>query len=156
MLSRWIFLLHKNYFGDWNVEVDGAVVTSEDGYVLAALEIKTRVAASSVGKSSTLASANLIRYEIGDETCRKYVPKEPMVQVLHQLVVLRFGLALYVCASETGTMYIAIIRCIAVLLDCCRRELTTALNPIVGWVHIAEPTLPSYVKRGYKESIVSR
>lgn len=85
--------LNNSSFPDRSLDVEGALKLEEEGLALAFVEIKTRVAASTFGESATLSNADLIRCDVEDDFFRKYVPREHMGQLLHQLLVLGFGLA---------------------------------------------------------------
>lgn len=79
-----------------------------------------------------------------------------MEQIIHQLCVLRFGLALYIAAAETGILYMVIVRCQANVLERESQELTTIAAPIVAWAHGEQPSIPSYVKSDCKDTLNSR
>jgi len=151
-----IALLNKSSFPDWNVDVEGAVETGEDSYVLATVEIKTRVAATSLGESSALSTSELILCDVGDDKFRKYIPREHMGQLMHQLVVLGFGLALYVCAAETGIIYVVLVRCSSNVRLTFRTVLTTTASPILQWAHTDDRVIPAFVKEEHKNIIETK
>jgi hypothetical protein len=57
--------------------------------VLASVEIKTSVAASSLERSVQLASIDVKACQVGDEFFRRLVPEEHVGQLLHQMLVLK-------------------------------------------------------------------
>lgn len=79
--------------------------------MLTKIEIETRVAASTLGKSATIESHDVIQCCLGDDLFRKNISKERMAQPLHQLNALQLNFALYVAAAETEKMYVVIIKC---------------------------------------------
>ena len=52
---------------------------------LASVEIKTRVAPRNVDSALTLAAANIISCNVGDERFHQFVPAEHIGQLLHQV-----------------------------------------------------------------------
>lgn len=93
------------------MDLDGSVGIWEGNFVLVTVYIKTGVAASTLGASASLSVAGSVRCYIGDETFRKYIPRENNAQIVPQLCVLRFGLTLYTADAETGILYKIIVRC---------------------------------------------
>ena len=89
---------------------DGLTERNELGGILASVEIKTSVASSSLDRAIGTATADSITCEFGDATFRQYIPETHMGQVIQQLPVLRVYLAVYVSASETGVLYVVIVR----------------------------------------------
>ena len=86
---------------DWQLGGEEVHNTAFCDVVLAAVEIKTKIAASSLGRAVAFTSVDVLLSEVGDETVREYVPREHMAQVIRQRVVLGFKSALYAAAAYT-------------------------------------------------------
>lgn len=86
-----IALLCKSSFEDWNVDVQGTLQLESEVLFLAAVETKTRVAASNIGQFAPLSTSELTRCDVGDETFRKYIPREHIGKLMHQLFFLILG-----------------------------------------------------------------
>lgn len=82
-------VLDKLFFSNSGFEVGSTLATlDEDNFALFAVEVRTRVAATTLWTSTALYSAELIRFDTGDETFRRYIPREYVGQIMHELVVL--------------------------------------------------------------------
>lgn len=149
-------LINMQSFDEW--EGDGEGITNDAGEVVvcASVEIKTRVSPISLGEAVRLSSPDIVRCEVGDETFRKYVPREHMAQVLHQLVVLRLRFAIYVCAAETGILYTVIIRFPAAVLQVAEAVLVSTAGPIVSWAYETNVATPAFVNVEYRQTVSSR
>lgn len=57
--------------------------TDREGLVLAAVEMNTRVAPSTLGCSVSLSGAEPVECEFGDQAFREYVPRVHTAQIVH-------------------------------------------------------------------------
>lgn len=97
-----IAVLRKSSFGELGSDCS-QINTRDQVLLLATIEIKMCVAASSLDASIKISSSNLILCDLGDKKSRKYLPKEHIGQLLHQIVVLG-GCALYVSTADTDIL----------------------------------------------------
>lgn len=117
--------------------VDGGAeeLVKEEYVLVAALEIKTRVAPARLGKDVTLANPDMIKHSVGDHTLVQYVQTEHRGQVLHQAIVMDFRRMMYVAAAETGILYSVLIRILQNLRRYSFGILDDLDGPVVTWVH---------------------
>jgi hypothetical protein len=87
--------------------------------VLSSVEIKTRVAASSLEPSVKLTSIDLKRCRFGDEFFRRLVPEKHVGQLLHQKLVLKINHFMYASASKTVITFIVLAYCSSRVLNVC-------------------------------------
>ena len=136
--------LKPEAFNEWEMGGEEVYITTSSDVVLAAVEIKTKVATSSPGRAVSMTSADVLSCDVGNETFQKYAPREHMAQVMHQLVVLRFRFAVYVVAAETGILYTVVIRCYQTMLRACENLIFTT-GPIVRWMYEDSVSIPGFV-----------
>jgi hypothetical protein len=119
------------------LEVDGFNFVNEDETyteaVMATVEIKTSVTDSSLSKNLGSISADAVVYHVEDESFR-HVP-EIYVGRIKQMVVLGIIHVVYVAASETGIIYIVIVKCDSEILETCKLVLTRDDKRPVSWGH---------------------
>ncbi|PXF43284.1 hypothetical protein BWQ96_06981 [Gracilariopsis chorda] len=124
-------------------------VTMQDGegnhIILGCVEIKTRVADSSVGEAVLLSCPDVVLCEAGNDTFHKYIPQGHMAQLMQQVFVLGLRVGIYVAAAETGILYIVVYRCSEMVLRMCEDVLMDIASPIVKWAHEDTLTIPSFV-----------
>jgi hypothetical protein len=124
--------------------------------VVASLEIKTSVAASSLSSAVSNAAADVITCDLGDATFREHMPEAHMAQVIQQMIVLSTSFALYESASETGVMFILVIRGSVHCLDVWKRSLLSSAAPLAEWAHTsATATAPEFADVGAKALLES-
>jgi hypothetical protein len=133
---------------------------------LASVEIKTSVAESSLRSAVSNASVDVVTCDLGDETFRRHIPEDHMAQMIQQMIVLTTPFAIYVSASETGIMFVLVIRGSANCLGEWKKALLSTGGSLVEWAHTsATATAPEYadvetkalLKSGFKFwSIVNR
>lgn len=132
-------VLDKRFFSISGFELGSALATlDDDNFALAVVEIKTRVAAITLGTSNALYSADLILFDVGDEKFRKYISREFIEQIMHQLVVLSLNLALYLQAAQIRILYIVIVRCSDAVRSTCQDALTRGGGAMVSRARCAE------------------
>lgn len=68
-------VLYKNYFEDCTVHL-GRFEMEGEYLLLAAIEVKNRVAATSLGSSDTISAKDAMLCIGADATLKKYVPRE--------------------------------------------------------------------------------
>lgn len=93
------------YFPEWESDGSEFLIEGEDRLALCGVEIKTRVAPSSLRLELPLATAAVVRYEVGYELFCQYVPKELVSQVLHQHLVLGLRYGIDISDSEIVILY---------------------------------------------------
>ena len=130
--------------------------TKSGDVLLAAVEIKTKVAPSSLGRAVSLMSADVLFCDIGDEMFQKYVPREHMAQVIHQIFVLGFRIAVYVVSAETLILYTVVIRCSQTMLWACENVLISTAGPIVRWAYEDSVSIPGFVATERRPTVSSR
>jgi hypothetical protein len=129
---------------------------SGDEEALASVEVKTSVAASSLSGAVSNAAADIIKCDLGDATFRQYVPEAHMAQVIQQMIVLSTLFAVYVSASETGIMFVLVIRGFQPRLDAWKQSLLSTDRPLVEWAHeSATATVPGFADAGAKDLLES-
>jgi hypothetical protein len=106
-----------------------------DEEALASVEIKTSVSEISSSVTAQNASADVITCELGDVTFHKHVPEAHMAQVIQQMVVLSTLFAIYLCATETGVMFVLVIRASETFLDMWKRALLSVSTPLLQWAY---------------------
>lgn len=127
------------------VEPENVLVVGAERFIIAVVEIKTKVASTTLGEVMILATPDLVYCELGDDDFRKYVPKAHMGQVLHQAVVLKLQFILYVNAAETGLLYCVLIRCPMYVIERCEHVMRDLVGPLVAWAYERSPTIPQFV-----------
>lgn len=78
-------------------------------YSVPTLDVKRRLSAESVNEVTSFITSTPFVYEWNAEELRTTVPNEHIFQVLHQYVVLRVNIVLYICASEKAILYFVVI-----------------------------------------------
>lgn len=72
-----------------------------------------------LAQSITLSTSEPVQCERGDAQFQIYGPQEHMAQSLHQRLVLDITCAVYIATTETGILYIVVIKCpTAVQMNC--------------------------------------
>ena len=102
---------------------------------VATVEIKTCVAASSLDKSIEKATVDVVTCSVGDEIFQRYVPESQMGQILHQFEVAKPMFVNYISASESGLLYICVIRGLPGVILHCEEAPENAALPAVQWAH---------------------
>ena len=148
--------MHPAAFSEWEMggEDVHSTTSGEDG--LAAVEIKTKLALSSLDRAVSLTSADVLFCDVGDETFQNYVPREHMDQVIRQLFVLRFKFAVYVDATETRILYTVVIRCSQTLLWAFEIVLISNVGFIVRWAYEDSVSVPGFVPGERRPTVSSR
>lgn len=138
------------------LEGEGDIQCSGMTLWMAPVEIKTKVAATSLGDTLTLTRAEPVFCCISDGVCRRFVPRDHLVQVVQQATVLRSTFAMYVVASETGVMYTVVAKVPAHLREICRNSLNAVAEGIVRWAHEPDGSIPSFVAVQEREVVRTR
>ena len=149
-------LLHRDALGDLAPEPNAADDDFTNHLVVASVEIKTRVAPSSLAQVLPLARADIVQCEVGDENFTKYVPKEHMAQVLQQLLVLGIRYAVYVAAAETVIPYTVVTKCSDAALEKCFEVLKAVADPVVRWAQEQVGAVPAFIPAEYIATLSSR
>lgn len=116
----------------------------QEAYKMAILEIKSRVAASSLSLAITLSKSNLVKCCAGDEFFYKRIPTEQMAQILLQLYVVGIHYSLYASAGETVFLCCVLIRCILELRRRCLDVSKAIAGPVVAWAHQERTTIQQF------------
>jgi YqaJ-like viral recombinase domain len=106
-----------------------------DEEALESVEIKTSVSEISSSVTTQNASADVITCELGDEAFRKHVPEAHMAQVIQQMVVISILFAIYLRATETGFMFVLVIRASESFIDMWKRALLSVSTPLLQWAY---------------------
>lgn len=83
--SDGVAILDISDFQDWAAGGLGFMEANGSYLVLASVKIKKKVAASTLGSELQLSSQFLVRWEVGDEHFKIFVPLESREQVLYHL-----------------------------------------------------------------------
>lgn len=111
------------------------------------MEVKSHVTDKRLSSVTHLARVQPYIGVSNDEIIRFVVPWEHMMQMVHQCYVMNLTVALYVCASETGILYTAIMCMDEYVLELVREVLEPACGQYVTWAHT-----PNWVvSNGYSE-----
>lgn len=123
---------------------------------IAPVEIKTKVSASTVQESLGLMNSASIHCFICDETCREHIPKDHMLQMLHQATVMKCSLAIYVASAETGVLYTVFMRVNVEIRNVALSALNLVSASVVKWAHETENRIPSFVPSNQRSALQSR
>ena len=115
--------------------LEGFTESKALGGIIASVEIKTSVASSSLDRVIAIATADAIICEFGDATSRQYIPEIHMGQVIQQMLVLRVRLAVYVSSSETGILYVVVVRAPEYILNAFELALAPNTRALASWAH---------------------
>lgn len=78
--------------------------------VSASLEIKTKLAGSTLGPTASCSTSDLIPCETGDAEFKNYIPSEEMGQLMLQSTAMKVDYCLYLAAGDTSVLYAVLIR----------------------------------------------
>ena len=133
---------------------------ADEHRAVAVLEIKTRVAASSIGahftSASTASSTTPILCSFGDYRCCDLVPEEHRGQLLFNAWIMNVRWVLYVSAFEDGIGYMVLIELKDADVDTCQRVLHRDCDGLLEWAHTdAEPVIPPWCTREHRSVLKS-
>jgi hypothetical protein len=98
---------------------------------LASVEIKTSVVDSSLLYLGSNATVDIIQGTVGDHECRRVISESHLGQILMHALTLECSYVIYVAASETGILYIAIAKCPGDIRSLCLDECLYAAEDTV-------------------------
>lgn len=152
-----IALIDVDYFPSGIIDDEWRAVKIEGkSWGVAAVEVKTSVADTTVGDLLSLATATTIYCKVGDSSFVKYVAKEHTGQVMQQMMVLNVNFCIYVRAAECGVVYKVIVYCPSHTLDVALDILRSMVRPLLQWVSATPFSLPPFVGDDHKQEILSR
>lgn len=139
-------------FEEWKHE---AVLPGFEGrsIMLAPLEIKKKITSNALKESFGISSPDIVLCNIGDDTCRKYMPNELMGQVKHQCIVLQVPFCIYVVAAETDLMYKMVIRVPSAAQERFQRSIIHISTLLVNWAFSNEISLSDFILAEDKEEM---
>ena len=151
-----VALVDAQILQKFNTEEGHVVNENEIPFVLATVEIKTRVTSKSLNTALELATEDAAFCEVGHETFRKYIPESHTAQVLLQMMILDVNVAIYLAAVETGLLYAVYVHCSDVHLATCQSILTAQTSELVQWAYTEGGTVPELINDECKECVESR
>lgn len=112
---------------------------------IASLEIKTKVASTTLGGTIHLSSSDVIFCDLGDNICHQYIPPDHLSEIVVQVTVLNLTFALYVVASETGVLFVVVLRVNASQRNVSLMAIKNIAEPLVSWAHRKDLETPPFV-----------
>lgn len=113
--------------------------------MLTTIEVKTRVAATSLDSSDTISATDTVFCDVIDATLKKYVLTEHTSKLIHELFVFHIDVASYISASETVTLYNILVRCPTDPRTSCLYALKGTVAAIAGCAHDGGQNILSHV-----------
>lgn len=134
----------------------GDIHIDEKSFWVAPVEIKTKVAANTVGVALELLQTEPVFCDIGDDVSHRFIPRDHLMQVVQQATVIGASLTIYTVASETGVLYTVFACMKEWIREACVTSLNKVAQTVVGWAHTHGGEIPSFVRAEAVESVESR
>lgn len=131
------------------------ILHDETRVSVATVEIKTRVADTTVNDGSSHVSVTPYVGAWNSAQILRVVPSDHLGQILHQCYVLGVNVAVYACASETGLLYTAIIHVPNSAIAIARSAYGSIID-CLRWAHTQQWTVPRFCSDNEKRTIMSQ
>lgn len=151
-----VAFLRKNDDVNQLLSGTGDVSVSTKRCLVSAVDIKTKVAASTLRDAASLLRSDPMFCSSDDHTCQTYIPKENTDQVMQQMTVLNVSFAIYAVASETELLYTVIFKATSAQKEATLTALNRIAEPIVSWAHQDTAELPEFLTPELKHILCNR
>lgn len=133
--------LSEHLQGEADIEVD------EQSVWIAPVEVKTKVAPTTLGDSITRTRGEPVFCNVGDEVCHELVAPEHLAQLLQQATVLNEKIFIYMMACEAGLLYTVVVKVSNDIKKTCLDVLFSVSEDVVTWAHQPSGTVPTFVPK---------
>lgn len=104
-----VVVMTADHFDDLVWEEPGCIEVGGTQFLLAVLELTTAVANRALRAQLLQIVEEINNIKVGDTICTNFVPRKHIAQLILQLVVTRFNLAVYLCTDEAGIVSATVI-----------------------------------------------